>query len=131
MAPTQEWLIIVPDHPNSLEKRMEVRPYVKLTPYFCAIQKLTSCPGSKHIDALKSVVSSGKIVFGGATLVSAVKEGESPKSNGSALIVVSDTKEEAIEVVTSDIYATSGVWDTGNMQIMPFRSAIRSEVALR
>ena len=29
MAPKQEWMIIVPDHAGALEKRMEVRPYVK------------------------------------------------------------------------------------------------------
>ena len=31
MAPKQEWMIIVPDHAGALEKRMEVRPYVKTT----------------------------------------------------------------------------------------------------
>lgn len=64
-------------------------------------------------------------MLGGASLESPIKEGEGMKSNGSALIVVADTKEEAVEVVTSDIYAKSGVWNTDAMTIFPFKSAVR------
>lgn len=47
------------------------------------------------------------------------------KSNGSALIVMADTKEEAVKFVTDDIYARSGVWNTDAMTIFPFKSAVR------
>ena len=48
------------------------------------------------------------------------------KSNGSAMIVVCETEKEAREFVEGDVYAKGGVWDTGNLQIWPFKSAVRT-----
>lgn len=72
------------------------------------------------------------------------------KSNGSALLVHAETREEALKVVESDVYTKSGVWDMSKvgvssvglpscfihtvrlyvltvvqMQVFPFKSAVR------
>lgn len=50
--------------------------------------------------------------MGGATLDEPVKEGAGLKINGSALIAVGDSKEEVMKnIVESDVYYKSGVWD--------------------
>ena len=54
------------------------------------------------------------------------KEGTTPDMIGSALIAVAETKEEVLEKLRKDVYATSGVWDVDNAQIWPFRSAFRT-----
>jgi hypothetical protein len=58
------------------------------------------------------------------------EEGESPPPMvGSALMVYSDSKEEVLELIKSDVYATSGVWDLSKIQIWPFKSAVRSDLS--
>ncbi|TKA24717.1 hypothetical protein B0A50_05705 [Salinomyces thailandicus] len=91
MAPKQEWMVILPDAPNMLPKRMEVRP--------------------DHLNNLKPQVESGHWVFGGASLDAPIKEGEPPKINGSVMLAVADTKEEVMKSVKNDVYFQSGVWD--------------------
>lgn len=44
---------------------------------------------------------------------------ETPSFKGSAMIVVADTVDEVKAVLTGDIYATSGVWDVENANIVP------------
>ncbi|KAK5127459.1 hypothetical protein LTR85_006798 [Meristemomyces frigidus] len=98
MASKQEWMIILPDKPGMLAKRMEVRP--------------------DHLSALKPLVDSNFFVFGGASLEEPLKEGEGPKANGSVMLALADTKEEVLEKVKEDIYAKSGVWDESKEAIM-------------
>ena len=40
-----------------------------------------------------------------------MKEGQGMKSNGSAMILSCDTKEDAIAFLEKDTYAKNGVWD--------------------
>ncbi|KAK5171469.1 uncharacterized protein LTR77_004614 [Saxophila tyrrhenica] len=115
MAPTNEWLIQIPDHPNMLSKRMEVRPYLPLPP-FDPSPTNPSPSRSKHLEDLKPLIASGKIVFGGACLDEPLQEGKGMQTNGSAMMVVCETEKEAREVVEGDVYAKAGVWDTGNMK---------------
>nr|POE82291.1 fusaric acid biosynthesis protein 2 [Quercus suber] len=91
MAPSQEWMIIVPDKPGMLETRMKIRP--------------------DHLAALKPNVDSGFVVMGGASLDEPIKEGQGPKANGSILLAVAETKEEVIEKLNKDPYVAAGVWD--------------------
>jgi hypothetical protein len=51
-----EYLVTIPDHPNSLDKRLAARP--------------------KHLANLKPHIDSGKVVFGGAMLSRHPEEGE-------------------------------------------------------
>ena len=67
--------------------------------------------------------------MGGAYMSSPPLEGQTPPMIGSALIVVASSKEEVIERLKNDIYTTSGVWDVENVQIWPFKSAVRSSLS--
>jgi uncharacterized protein len=54
-----------------------------------------------------------------------LKEGETPKMKGSAMLIGAKTKEEVVERLERDIYVTGKVWDWSKVQIIPFRSALR------
>ena len=66
---------------------------------------------SKHLEAIKTNVSSGAINMGGAMLEEEPKDGEPLKVNGSAMLIAADTREEAMQIIENDIYYESGVWD--------------------
>lgn len=106
MEGKQEWLIILPDHQGKLSERLRVRP--------------------DHLKNIKPLVESKFWVMGGASLEEPIKEGETPKMNGSVMIAQADTKDEVLEKIRNDIYYTSGVWDESKIQIFPFKSAIRT-----
>ncbi|EEH37383.1 hypothetical protein PAAG_07664 [Paracoccidioides lutzii Pb01] len=100
-----EYLVIVPDKKGSLQRRIDVR--------------------NVHLANIKPEVDSGFLKLGGALLEYHPEEGQTPPMKGSVLIVVSESPEAVREQLSKDIYATSGVWDIDNMQITPFKSAIR------
>ncbi|KKZ61949.1 hypothetical protein EMCG_03567 [[Emmonsia] crescens] len=100
-----EYMVIVPDKEGTLQKRVEIR--------------------GAHLANLKPVLDSGFLKLGGAMLESHPEEGQTPPMKGSMLIVVAESPEAIREQLSKDIYATSGVWDIDNMQITPFKSAIR------
>lgn len=56
--------------------------------------------------------------YTGAILDEVPKEGEGMKMNGSAAVVVASSKEEIIEILSKDIYATSGVWDLEKVSLI-------------
>ena len=66
----------------------------------------------------------------GASLAKPLKEGEAPEMTGSVLITVADTKEDVIEFLKNDIYATSGVWDISKVQITPVCLTVRCSGSL-
>ena len=70
----------------------------------------------KHLEAIKPDVEAGKVVFGGATLDEPVKEGQSPKLNGSAMLLCADTEEAARRWVENDIYYKNKVWDASKVR---------------
>ena len=65
----------------------------------------------KHLENLKPKIADGTVVFGGGWLDEPVKEGEGPKINGSVMVIMADSKEEAMKFVESDIYTESDVWN--------------------
>ncbi|KAF2491111.1 hypothetical protein BU16DRAFT_530677 [Lophium mytilinum] len=76
------------------------------------------------------VVSQGKghaltYATAGAMLEEPIKEGETPKMKGSAMLCVATTQEEVLERLRRDIYVTEGVWDLEKIQVIPFKSAVR------
>ncbi|KAE8452991.1 hypothetical protein EG329_012178 [Mollisiaceae sp. DMI_Dod_QoI] len=100
-----EWMVIIPDIPGRLEKRMEIRP--------------------KHFEGLKSAMEKGSFKMGGALLDEVPKEGEGLKINGSTVVAWASSKEEVMEILRGDIYAREGVWDLEKVQIYPFKCAFR------
>ncbi|KAL1960270.1 hypothetical protein VTO42DRAFT_8813 [Malbranchea cinnamomea] len=101
----KEYFVVVPDKPGMLAKRLEVRDI--------------------HLANLGPVLESGFLKVGGAIFEEHPKEGETPKMKGSMLVVAAESEQEIRDTLSKDIYATSGVWDIENMQITPFKSAIR------
>ncbi|KAJ5143999.1 uncharacterized protein N7515_002786 [Penicillium bovifimosum] len=101
----KEFLCILPDFPGAQAKRLEVRP--------------------QHLENVKPLVASGHIVAGGAMFDSHPAEGETPSFKGSMMLAVAESEAEVRELLEKDIYSTSGVWDLGNAQIIPYKSAVR------
>ncbi|KAL1305588.1 hypothetical protein AAFC00_007193 [Neodothiora populina] len=105
MAQKHEWIVILPDNTDALEKRMSVR--------------------QSHLSNLTPDVESGLWLMGGATLDEPPKEGEGPKINGSIMLALAETKEEVLEKLKGDVYSQSGVWNWEKVQIYPFKAAFR------
>ncbi|KAH7325783.1 hypothetical protein B0I35DRAFT_421173 [Stachybotrys elegans] len=103
-----EFLVVVPDKPDVRAKRMEVRP--------------------QHFANMKPFLESGDWKMGGALLNSVPKDDEADSLDfmGSTLVCISTSKEEVLEQLKKDIYATSGVWDMDKVQIYPFKCAFRN-----
>ncbi|KAI0171018.1 hypothetical protein BJ166DRAFT_517532 [Pestalotiopsis sp. NC0098] len=102
-----EFLVVVPDKPGAQQKRLEVRP--------------------KHFEGLTALVDQGIFKVGGATLHD-VPEGTDASKwafHGSTIVMVAESREECKEILSKDIYATSGVWDIDNAQIWPVKLAFR------
>ncbi|KAI1156331.1 hypothetical protein F4825DRAFT_446523 [Nemania diffusa] len=100
-----EWLVIVPDKPGMQDKRLEVR--------------------AQHLAGTKPLAESGFIKTGGAILNEKPESDDASKYSfyGSTLVCVASSKEEILELLSKDIYTTSGVWDLDNVQIWPVDDA--------
>ncbi|PWY68951.1 hypothetical protein BO94DRAFT_503065 [Aspergillus sclerotioniger CBS 115572] len=98
-ASKKEWLCILPDNPDALELRKQVRP--------------------THMAGVGPLVQAGKLVAGGAMLSSHPEEGEDLSFKGSMLIYTAETVEEVRQLVEADIYAKSGVWDMEKALVVP------------
>ncbi|KAF0319727.1 ycii-related domain protein [Colletotrichum asianum] len=105
-AAKKEFLCILPDKPDALAKRLEIRP--------------------THLAAAKSAASEGKVAVGGAMFESEhPSEGKTPAFKGSMIIYTVKDADEAWELIKNDVYAKNGVWDLENAQVIPFMSAVR------
>ncbi|WYZ33992.1 hypothetical protein EsH8_I_000268 [Colletotrichum jinshuiense] len=103
-----EFLCILPDKPNALAKRLEVRP--------------------THLADCKGQTSAGNVVLGGAMFEEHPTEGKQPSFKGSVIIYTVKDAEEAWELIRNDIYAKSDVWDLEKAQVIPFKSAVRESL---
>jgi uncharacterized protein len=101
-----EFLVHIPDRPNSLQNRLSVR--------------------ATHLANITPRVQSGQVVLGGATLAKPVQEGESPEMTGSFMIIKADSEEQVRKMLESDVYVSGGAWDVENMKIWNFKSAVRT-----
>ncbi|KAJ5556506.1 hypothetical protein N7494_000421 [Penicillium frequentans] len=103
-----EFLCILPDFPGAQEKRLAVRP--------------------DHLAGVKPLVEAGSVVSGGAMLASHPAEGEVPSFKGSMLLAVAENEAAVRAILENDIYARSGVWDMEKAQVIPFKSAVRTQL---
>ncbi|KAK5628802.1 hypothetical protein RRF57_004517 [Xylaria bambusicola] len=103
-----EWLVVVPDKAGVHEKRLSVR--------------------AQHLAGTKPLEASGFIKAGGAIFNEKPESQDATKFSfyGSTLVCVASSKEEILEILNKDIYATSGVWDMDNIQIWPAKFAFRN-----
>ena len=105
-VPKYEWLVIVPDHADALDKRMAVR--------------------AEHFAALRPTAEAGLVALGGGTLASQPVEHQPLQLNGTAIILYADSKEAVLKELQADVYCTAGVWDMDKVQILPFKSGVRN-----
>ncbi|RVD89246.1 uncharacterized protein DFL_000262 [Arthrobotrys flagrans] len=105
LASQNEWLVILPDKPGAVERRLAVR--------------------AEHLKVANERAANGIINFGGVMLDEHIKEGEVPKFKGSVMLISVETKEEVLEIIKSDKYVENDVWDLEKVEIIPFKSALR------
>jgi uncharacterized protein YciI len=86
-----QFLLIANDYPNSLEKRMSVRP--------------------EHLKKVEELINEKKIIYGIGLLDS------NGNLCGSVILYDVDSKKELDEILKNEIYLTSKVWD--QVQIYP------------
>lgn len=101
-----DWLVIAPDKPGTLEKRMAVR--------------------SAHLSNISARADAGFWKLGGAMLTEPPKDAEPLAINGSAMMAYAATRDEVWEELKRDVYAKE-VWDLEKVQIIPFKTAFRKE----
>ncbi|KAK6347656.1 hypothetical protein TWF718_005495 [Orbilia javanica] len=104
-ASQNEWLVILPDKPGAVERRLAVR--------------------GEHLKVANERAANGIINFGGVMLHEHIKEGETPKFKGSIMLMSVETKEEVLEIIKSDKYVENDVWDLDKVEIIPFKTALR------
>ncbi|KAK8180585.1 hypothetical protein HDK77DRAFT_383700 [Phyllosticta capitalensis] len=109
-TPKCEWLVILPDRPGVLEKRVQVR--------------------ESHLAALGSAYPADFWLVGGALLGRAPHDarneaGKPLPMQGSAALVWAESEEVVRETLAADVYAREGVWDLEKLQIWAFKSAVR------
>lgn len=109
--PKMEWLVVIPDKPGTLAKRLEVRP--------------------THFANLKDMVTSGAFRMGGAILDEPPAAADTPatelKFAGSTLVVLASTKEEVMGMIKDDVYVSAGVWDLEKVSMWPLKLAFMKE----
>ncbi|KAK1708864.1 hypothetical protein BDP67DRAFT_492611 [Colletotrichum lupini] len=119
---TKEFLCILPDKPDALARRLEVRP-LSVVP-----GRLLTCL-STHLENAQGHKSNGKIAVGGAMFEKEHPvEGQTPGFKGSVMIYTVKDAEEAWELIRGDVYAKNDVWDLEKAQVIPFKSAIRESL---
>ncbi|UNI23730.1 hypothetical protein JDV02_009532 [Purpureocillium takamizusanense] len=108
-GPKKEFLCIMPDRPNVSELRKSVK--------------------GAHYEGIKPLISSGRLVAGGAMVESHPAKDELPGFKGSAVVYTGDSVEEVRKIIHNDVYATSGVWDLEKTQIIPYIPAVRAAMS--
>ncbi|KAK1569867.1 uncharacterized protein LY79DRAFT_594627 [Colletotrichum navitas] len=104
----KEFLCILPDKPDALARRLEVR--------------------ATHLAGAQAHAGNGKIALGGAMFGEHPTEGKTPSFKGSVIIYTAKDAEEAWELIRNDVYAKSDVWDLEKAQVIPFKSAVRESL---
>lgn len=117
-AQKHEYIVILPDRPDVLPKRMAVRPHVSPITSF---RPATNAPPSSHLQAITPGVDSGFWTLGGAYLSEPIREGEEghPKIKGSVMMALAGSEEEVWARLKEDVYFREGVWDWDQVKVWP------------
>ncbi|KAB8199453.1 hypothetical protein BDV34DRAFT_231189 [Aspergillus parasiticus] len=101
----KEFLCIMPDRPNVVQLRTKTK--------------------NGHYEGIQSLIAGGKLVDGGTIFAEHPQEGKDAQFLGSVVVYTGENAEEVQELINNDIYAKSGVWDLGRVQIYPYVPAVR------
>ncbi|KAL4768018.1 hypothetical protein BDW60DRAFT_211406 [Aspergillus nidulans var. acristatus] len=102
---TKELLVVIPDRPNVLERRLAIRP--------------------RHSPNFVRLHQQGYVSWAGPLFEKHVSEGIQRPFKGSAMVVNEEDMECLKQTLSSDVYIKEGVWDMGNALIVPFRTTMR------
>lgn len=103
-----EWLVVVPDLPGTLAKRLAVR--------------------AEHLSGILPSREAGIVKFGGGIVNGLPANTADPNTwdfAGSSLVVVAESQAEVVKLLEQDIYTKSGVWDVPKAQIYWLKTAFR------
>ncbi|TEB37486.1 hypothetical protein FA13DRAFT_1786612 [Coprinellus micaceus] len=105
----QTFYVYAPDKKEAgvLDKRFSVRP--------------------QHLERMSGLISSKVIRFGGVLLDPEDQPTEAdprPRLSGSMMVVEAESIEKVKEIITTDIYYESGVWDPEKLVICPIIPAV-------
>ncbi|KAI2993548.1 FAD dependent oxidoreductase family protein [Aspergillus niger] len=78
-----------------------------------------------HYEGIQPLIAQGKLVDGGAIFKEHPEEGKEAHFKGSVIVYRGENAEEVRDIISKDIYATSGVWDLEKVQIFPYVPAVR------
>lgn len=101
LSPQNEFLIVIPDFPNSSAARVEAQP--------------------GHIRAATPLINAGIITYCGVTLSSALS-GKEQNISGSVIVMKAQSEDEVQAFLMGDAYAKSGVWNVSAATIWNFRT---------
>ncbi|UKZ48482.1 hypothetical protein TrVGV298_002707 [Trichoderma virens] len=105
-----EFVLVIPDKPGPevRAKRLEVRPY--------------------HFSDMNPSLKDGWLKMGGG-LLNEIPEDDNDANTydfaGSIMVLVAESKEDAINKIKDDIYVRAGVWDLEKAQVYPFKKGFR------
>ncbi|EMT72952.1 hypothetical protein FOC4_g10000196, partial [Fusarium odoratissimum] len=72
-----------------------------------------------HLKGIASRIESGAWIMGGPSLEYPPIDGQEKAINGSCIVANAPSREEVMEEIKKDIYATSGVWNLEKIAILP------------
>ena len=89
-----QYLVVVYDYEDALEKRLEVR--------------------EAHLEGAKKLIKEGKIINAGALI-------EDDKMIGSTLYIDFETKDDIDQWLSIEPYVINKVWNMDRFQLMPIK----------
>ncbi|KAL7796053.1 hypothetical protein V8C37DRAFT_372971 [Trichoderma ceciliae] len=108
-ARSYEFVLVIPDKPGPevRAKRLQVRP--------------------QHFSDMTPTLKDGWLKMGGGLLNEVPEDDDANKFDfaGSIMVLVAESKEDAINKVKDDIYVKAGVWDLEKAQVYPFKCGFR------
>ncbi|KAL4948252.1 hypothetical protein BDW69DRAFT_189444 [Aspergillus filifer] len=102
----KELLVVIPDRPNVLDRRLAIRP--------------------RHSPNFVRLHNEGYVSWAGPLFEKHVSDaGIRRPFKGSAMVVNEEDQECLKRMLASDVYIKEGVWDIDNALIVPFRTTMR------
>ncbi|KAJ5199432.1 hypothetical protein N7491_000010 [Penicillium cf. griseofulvum] len=105
LSTPSELLVVFPDMPNVLERRIKIRP--------------------RHSPNFVRLHNEGYVSWAGPLFEKHVNETIHRPFKGSAMVVNEEVKDGLMEKLASDIYVKEKVWDVENALVVPFRTIMR------
>ncbi|SCV06105.1 LANO_0H22210g1_1 [Lachancea nothofagi CBS 11611] len=80
----------------------------------------------QHLEGVTESFGKGVLKCAGALYHEVGSDGKPTNFAGSHLQIEAKTKEEALELIYSDVFAKQDIWDLENIIIYPFGCAVRA-----